>query len=163
MAMPSGQTSAASADDPAPRHRDTGVTTPEEGHPMTITKTTQRSGPFADFFCNGVKVGDHLYLAGNVSIDEHGTVGPGDITAQMTQCYANIAATLAEFDADMSSVVDETVFVTDVADFMANLDTIAPAREAAFGTKPEVSQTLVQVASLVDPGWLIEIKAVARL
>jgi hypothetical protein len=41
--------------------------------------------------------------------------------------------------------------------------TIAPARETAFGGKPEVSQTLVEVAGLVDATWLIEIKAVARL
>jgi 2-iminobutanoate/2-iminopropanoate deaminase len=129
----------------------------------TTTKTIQRSGPFADFFCNGVQVGDHLYLAGNVGVDENGEAAPGDITAQMSQCYENIAATLAEFGADMSNLVDETIFVTDVADFMANLPAIAPAREAAFGAKPEVSQTLVGVASLVDPGWLIEIKAVARL
>jgi enamine deaminase RidA (YjgF/YER057c/UK114 family) len=130
---------------------------------MTTTKTIQRSGPFADFFCNGVRVGDHLYLSGNVGVDENGDVAPGDITTQMSQCYANIAATLAGFDADMSNLVDETIFVTDVADFMANLGTIAPAREAAFGAKPEVSQTLVEVASLVDPSWLIEIKAVARI
>ena len=129
----------------------------------TETKTIERSGPFADFFCNGVQVGDHLYLAGNVGLDENGEVAPGDITAQMTQCYANMAATLAGFGADMSNLVDETVFVTDVSEFMANLGSIAPAREAAFGAKPEVSQTLVEVASLVDPSWLIEIKAVARL
>jgi enamine deaminase RidA (YjgF/YER057c/UK114 family) len=130
---------------------------------MSTTKTVQRSGPFADFFCNGVRVGDHLYLAGNVGVDENGEASPGDITAQMSQCYANIAATLAEFDADMSNIVDETIFVTDVAGFMTNLATIAPAREMAFGGKPEVSQTLVEVAGLVDSTWLIEIKAVARL
>ena len=131
---------------------------------MTITKTVERSGPFADFFCNGVQVDDHLYLAGVVSIDETGAVlGAGDITAQIVQCYANLAAALSDFGADMSNVVDETLFVTDAADVMSNLETIVPAREAAFGGKPEVSQTLVQVASLVDPEMLVEIKCVARL
>lgn len=130
---------------------------------MTITKTTERSGPFADFFCNGVQVGDHLHLSGVVSVDANGTVGEGDLTAQVAQCYANIEATLANFGADLSNVVDETVFVTDVEDFMANLPAIAAAREAAYETKPEVAQTLVEVGRLVDPSWLIEIKAVARL
>jgi enamine deaminase RidA (YjgF/YER057c/UK114 family) len=37
------------------------------------------------------------------------------------------------------------------------------ARAEIYGKKPDVSQTLVQVAGLVDPSFKIEIKCIASL
>ena len=45
----------------------------------------------------------------------------------------------------------------------ANIKSVFGARADAYGGKPEVSQTLVQVAALILPELKIEIKCVAHL
>jgi enamine deaminase RidA (YjgF/YER057c/UK114 family) len=40
---------------------------------MGINKQTFRSGPFQDFFAQGVEVGGTLYLAGQIGVDGFGT------------------------------------------------------------------------------------------
>ena len=39
---------------------------------MAIEKKVFRNGPYADLFCQGVRVGDTLYMAGQVGTDENG-------------------------------------------------------------------------------------------
>lgn len=130
----------------------------------TIEKQVLRTGPFAELIANAVRVGDTVYLSGAVSVDDNGEVlHPGELEAQMTQCYDTIRSTLAEFDADLSNIVDETWFVTDVAGAMANLESVFGARAAAFGEQPAITQTCVEVSALVMPDLVIEIKAVALL
>ena len=88
---------------------------------------------------------------------------PEDLVAQVKLAYQNVAAVLAEFDADMDNIVDETWFVTDVNDCMAQVEALFTERHMIYGKAPEVSQTLVQVGALVDPALKIEIKCVAVL
>ncbi|MEE8519029.1 MAG: RidA family protein [Dehalococcoidia bacterium] len=131
---------------------------------MATDRQVARHGPFADFIANGVKVGNVVYLSGQVSVDDQGqVVAPGDIVAQSRQAYAHIRSTLEELGATMTDIVDETVFVTDINAAMANLEPLFAARAEAYGGQPQVSQTLVQVAALVMPELMIEIKCVAAL
>ena len=129
---------------------------------MTIKKKVFRSGPYADLFCQGVRVGETIYLAGQVGTDYNGDA-PEDLVAQMKHAYAHVQSVLAEYGATMDNVVDETWFVTDIDNTMAKVGDLFTARAEIFGKKPEVSQTLVQVAGLVDPSFKIEIKCVACL
>ena len=130
---------------------------------MPIEKKLFRSGPYADLFSQGVQVGNTLYMAGQVAIiDEEGGI-PEDLVEQMKLAYQNVAAVLAEFGADMDNIVDETWFVTDVNDCMAQVESLFTERHMIYGKAPEVSQTLVQVDALVDPSLKIEIKCVAVL
>jgi 2-iminobutanoate/2-iminopropanoate deaminase len=97
-----------------------------------------------------------------VSLDEKGKiVGPNDVAAQVRQAYANVAEVLAKFGATMDDVVDETLFVTDIAAVMGNAEEVFRVRAEAYGGEPQVSQTLVQVAALVMPELMVEIKCVA--
>ncbi len=131
---------------------------------MATERQVVRHGPFAEFIADGVKVGNMIYLSGQVSIDDQGqVVAPGDIVAQSRQAYAHIRSTLEEFGATMADIIDETVFVTDVSAVMANLETLFAARAEAYGGQPQVSQTLVQAAALFMPELMIEIKCVAAL
>ncbi len=75
----------------------------------------------------------------------------------------NIHDVLTQFGADMSNIVDESFFVTDMDDFMGNADEIYGAREAAYSGSPEVCQTIVQVVALALPELKIEIKCIAHL
>lgn len=129
---------------------------------MSIEKQLYRSGPFKNIFAQGVRVGDVLYLAGQVGVDKSGTAG-ADITEQTRLAYANIAWVLAEFDATLDNIVDETMFVTDISEVMSNSDSVFGARAEAYGGVPDVSQTLVQVSALVMPELKLEIKCIAHL
>lgn len=129
---------------------------------MSISKKSFRSGPYKDFFAQGVQVGNVLYLAGQVGVDAAGTPGAG-IVAQTKIAYANVKQVLAEFGATMGNIVDETMFVTDIGDVMANAEGVFGARAQAYGGTPEVSQTLVQVVALILPELKIEIKCIAHL
>lgn len=129
---------------------------------MSLPKQTFRSGPFKDLITQGTRVGDDLYLSGQVGMGADGKAGAG-IVEQTKLAYQNIRDVLAEFDASMDDIVDETVFVTDIGDVMKNAQAIYGARAEAYGGKPEVCQTLVQIGALVMPDLEIEIKCIAKL
>ncbi|MCG7965847.1 MAG: RidA family protein [Candidatus Thiodiazotropha taylori] len=129
---------------------------------MAIEKKTYRSGPYQEFFAQGTLVGNILYMSGQIGIDQDGNI-PADIADQMKIAYTNLQDVLAQFGADMSNIVDETYFVTDMSEFMDNAEDVYGVREAAYGSNPEVCQTLVQVLALADPDLKIEIKCTAHL
>ena len=121
-----------------------------------------RSGPYAELIAQAVQVGDVIYLSGQVGVDEQGDA-PDSLVAQTTLAYEHVKAVLAEFGATLHNVVEETVFVTDMAQTMAEVQEVFAARAAAYGGRPDVTQTLVAVSALVDPAFKIEIKCTARL
>jgi len=129
---------------------------------MTIEKKTYRSGPFQEFFAQGTQVGNVLYLSGQVGIDQDGNT-PTSIADQTKVAYTNMQDVLSQFGADMSNIVDESFFVTDMGELFGNIEDVYGAREAAYGGTPEVCQTVVQVAALVQPELKIEIKCIAHL
>jgi len=129
---------------------------------MAIEKKTFRSGPFQDFIAQGTQVGNVLYLAGQVGMAQDGKV-PTAMAEQMVIAYQNMQEVLSEFGADMSNIVDETFFVTDMSELMSNVGETYAARETAYGGKPDVSQTVLQVVALVAPELKIEIKCIAHL
>ena len=129
---------------------------------MEIDKKLFRAGPYSDFFSQGVQVGNILTLAGQLGDDAEGKV-PDSIREQMENCYKNIQNVLNKFGASLENIIDETWFVTDVNECMANVDEIFSAREKIYGCKPEVSQTLVGTTALVLPDCKIEIKCIAFL
>ena len=127
-----------------------------------MDKKLYRTGPYADFFSQGVQVGNVLTLAGQLGDTEDGSV-PIEIKDQMINCYTNIKNVLSEFDATLDNVIDETWFVTDVNECMENVSEIFSEREVIYGCKPEVSQTLVGISALVQPQYKLEIKVIAYL
>jgi enamine deaminase RidA (YjgF/YER057c/UK114 family) len=98
-----------------------------------------------------------LHVSGHVSQDVDGhTVGQGDIEMQTRQVLENIRDVLNSVGGTMDDIAKVTVFVTDVA----GIDKVHQVR-AEFFHPPYPASTLVQVAQLIDPDWLIEIEAVA--
>ncbi len=127
-----------------------------------MQKKVFRSGPYAELIAQAVQVGDIIYLSGQVGVDERDSA-PDDIVAQAVLAYQNVKAVLAEFGATLDNVVEETVFVTDMAESMSQVQEIFAARASAYGQRPEVAQTLVGVSALVDPAFKIEIKCTAHV
>ncbi len=106
-----------------------------------------------------VKVGNLLFIAGQVALDPKGNlVGENDMKAQVRQVLENLKTVLASQGADYSNVVRINIFTTDIGRFREAAD----VREDYFRGNPPAS-TLVQIARLASPGFLVEIEAVAAL
>ena len=127
-----------------------------------MKKKLLREGPYADFFSQGVQVGNVLTMAGQIAVDDNGNT-PDDLKSQMIMCYENILKILDHFGGTLENVVDETWFVTDIDECMENVSEIFAEREKIYGRKPEVSQTLIGVNALVQPNLKIEIKCIAHI
>ena len=112
-------------------------------------------------YSQAVKVGDTIYLAGQVSHDEKGNImGIGNMEVQMRQAYANIKKVLLEYGATIDNVVDELVFVTDIeAAFAARVN----LKQEVFSGLPVLGSTLVQIQRLAFPELMIEIKCIAKV
>jgi enamine deaminase RidA (YjgF/YER057c/UK114 family) len=83
-------------------------------------------------------------------------VGPGDMVAQARQTLNNLKDILASVGGEMDDIVSVIVYVTAMEPLMA----VHEVRKEFFSA-PYPSSTLVQVAALVKPEFLIEISAVA--
>ncbi len=131
---------------------------------MAINKETKSFGmPWEKEYgyAQAVKVGDSIYLSGQVSHDDKGNiVGLRDMEAQMRQVYTNIQKVLAQYGATMDNVVDEVLFVTDMDTAFA---AAVKCRREVFSGTPVVASTIVQIQRLAFPELLIEIRCVAKL
>jgi len=107
----------------------------------------------------GFRVGDVVYISGQVGTDDAGAIVGQDFEAQAHQVFRNLARALEAGGSDLAHVFKVTVYVTNVAD---NFDTIVALRRRYF-TEPFPADTLVEVRALARPGLLIEIEAMATL
>ncbi len=102
-----------------------------------------------------------VYVSGQVAADGDGAiVGLGDYAAQTERAYENLRTALAAAGATFADVTKMTVYVVGLTpDVRAS---IGPVRARFLTTTPPAS-TLVGVSALADPGWLIEVEAIAAL
>ncbi len=131
---------------------------------MTIRKEAKSLGmPWENEYgySQAVKVGDTIYLAGQVGHDDKGNVlGVGNMEVQMRAAYANIEKVLAQYGASMDNVVDEMLFVTDMdAAFAARVK----MKREVFSGSPVLGSTIVQIQRLAFPQLMIEIRCIARV
>jgi enamine deaminase RidA (YjgF/YER057c/UK114 family) len=108
-----------------------------------------------------VRTGRMIFIAGQTALDRDGNVvGAGDFAAQATQVFDNLAIALGAVGCTPANLVKLTVFLTD----MSNLAAYREARNRFFAkvTPPAApAVTLVEVAKLYGPQFLIEIEAIA--
>ena len=101
-----------------------------------------------------------IYTAGQVSINERGElVGASDLAAQTEQVMRNVGLALAAAGADFGDVVKITTYVVNYKPEHRAVVGKARAPFFAGGTPP--ASTLIGVAALALPEWLVEIEAVA--
>jgi enamine deaminase RidA (YjgF/YER057c/UK114 family) len=145
---------------------------------MTIPERITRGlgMPWEDSYgyAQAVRVADTIYVSGQLGHDDAGNiVAPAPLDAhgkildhanmavQMRQAYVNAAKILGYFGAGLEHVVEEVLYVTDMATaFVA----AGPVRKHAYGLdKPPVASTIITTSRLALPTQLIEIRFVARL
>ncbi len=102
-----------------------------------------------------------VFVAGQVADDADGNLfGPGDLAVQARRAFANLGRALAAAGARPQQVARITIYV--VGHRAEYLPLISEARIAVFGDhKP--ADTLLGVETLAEPGYLIEVEAVAVL
>lgn len=108
----------------------------------------------------GVRAGDTLHISGMVAFDAEATiVGEGDVEKQTEQVFQNMRAVVEEAGGTMADIVSTTTYLVDVAD--APVVNAARARHFTGDVLP--THTVVGVAALARPQFLVEISAVAYL
>lgn len=105
-------------------------------------------------YSQAVKVGDTVYLSGQIGLDPvTGTMAEG-FEAQAHRVFQNLRAVCQAAGGDMKDIVKLGVFVTDLANF-ARLNEIM----AEYFTAPYPARAAVQAAAL-PKGALVEADAV---
>lgn len=99
-----------------------------------------------------------VYVSGQVSVNaRREIVGRGDIAAQADQVLKNLTACLEAAGGGLSDVVELVIYMVNMGDYRP---AVVDARLRHFGSHRPAS-TVVGVASLANPDFLLEIKAVA--
>lgn len=96
-----------------------------------------------------------LVISGQVGVAPDGSV-PATGEGQIAQAYANLRAVLEAHGMGIADVVKSTVFLTD----RTLIPAYRAARDAVFADHAPAS-TLLVVAGLADPHWVVEIEAEA--
>ena len=127
---------------------------PSEKKVVHTTDAPQPVGPYSQ----GIRVGDLLFVAGQVPFDpvieEFVT---GSIADQTRQCMENIKAVVKAAGGKLSNIVKTTIFLTNMADFAV----VNEVYGNYFDLAPPARST-VQVAAL-PKGVAIEIEAIAHI
>jgi 2-iminobutanoate/2-iminopropanoate deaminase len=109
-------------------------------------------------YSHGIKVGDTLYVAGQVALDEQlRLVGPGDPEAQARQTWRNIQSVVEAAGGKVTDVVRVTTYVVD----LDHVEAIHSVRREFFPEGDYPTATVVQAAKLGLPGLLLETEAFA--
>ncbi len=107
-------------------------------------------GPYSP----AVKLGDFVYLSGQLPLDVEGNLVEGKIQEQTYQVLRNMEATLAEMNLEMRHIVKTTVFLTSFKDFDAMNEIYA-----TYFSHPYPARSTVEVNALAK-GALVEIEAI---
>ena len=116
--------------------------------------------PPAGHYSHGIiAAGRILFVAGQVALDEEGQlVGQGDAAAQARQVLTNLKKVIEGAGGSMANVARTTIYLT-------RLDDRGPVANvrAEFFPAPAPANTLLVVASLAQPEFLVEIDAIVPL
>jgi len=108
-------------------------------------------------FSRAVRVGDRVLVSGTGPVWPSGEVDP-DAGVQARRCFEIIAAALAEAGAGFAYVVRTRMFLTSAE----HADAVSAVHGELFGAVRPAA-TMVIVAGLLDPRWVVEVEAEAVL
>jgi 2-iminobutanoate/2-iminopropanoate deaminase len=108
----------------------------------------------------GQRTGNIVWIAGQVPRARDGSmVGIGDAEAQAVQVFENIRAVVEEAGGTLADVVQTTTYITE----RPARETVGAVRRRYFPGPSYPTATLLIVAGLGLPEYLVEIDAVAVL
>jgi len=111
-------------------------------------------------FAHGMLAGNTVFLGGQTALDKDMNIVPGGIVEQFTQAFSNVLTTLREAGGQPEDLVNVTIYLTDVEDYMANGREIGRIwREMAGSQYPAMAG--IGVTRLWQKDALIEIQGIA--
>lgn len=135
----------------------------EEDHMDPVVTHLNPEGMHANpAFSQAVTVeGPHktIYIGGQNAVNADGQiVGKGDMAAQTEQVFANLEVVLADAGATLHDIVKWTIYVVQGLDFSPGFE-VSMRKWGTSAPPPAIS--VVIVAGLAHPDFLVEIEAVA--
>jgi len=122
----------------------------------TIIKPA-KSPPAVGPYNHAIRVGDLLFCAGQIPIDPAtGNLVAGAIREQTARALENVKAILEDQKLTFANVVKTTVFLTNLADFVAMNEVYSKYFTADFPAR-----STVQVAAL-PKGAIVEVEVIAH-
>ncbi|QLD89759.1 RidA family protein [Natronomonas salina] len=108
-------------------------------------------------YSRAVRVGDRILVSGTTATDDDGNpVAPGDPEAQTRRALDIVVDAIEEAGGAREDVVRTRMYVTDADDWEA----VGEVHGEFFGdVRP--AATLVEVSSLVEPEYVVEVEAEA--
>ncbi len=123
-----------------------------------VIRTEEAPAPFQGAPYNqAIRVGDLVFVAGQLGLEPGDAAVEGDVTAQTEQVMRNLAAILAAADSSLDNLVKTTVYLQHLEDFAAMNEVYS----RHVGDRPPARAT-VEVARLPS-GALVEIEAIAHV
>lgn len=114
----------------------------------------QALGPYSQ----AVKVGNTVWLSGQIPLDPQTMeIVPGDISAQASQVFQNLAAVAEAAGGTLNDAVKVNISLTDMADFTAVNEVMTQ-----FFEQPYPARACVQVAAL-PKAVAIEVEVIMAL
>ena len=118
------------------------------------------STPPSSMYNHVVKVGNTVYIAGQVSRDLEGkTIYAGDVAAQVRQVWANLEVAVTAAGGTLKDIVKTTTYVVGAE----NLGKVREARLALLAPEGRPTSTTLVVAGLASPDLMVEVEAIAVL
>ena len=124
-------------------------------HPIKVSSL----GPPPEPYEYAIRSGNTLYLAGQVALDQNGTIVGTTTKEQARKTWDNIAIVLAAAGASIKDVVKVTYFLADIRELQEEME----VRKEVFSGRPFPVVTAIQAAALGMPGLRLEIDVVAEL
>ena len=121
---------------------------------------TSSGSPFeAQFgFSRAIRVGNRIIVAGTGPIEDDGSSTQGGATEQANRCCALIVKAIESLGGRACDVVRTRMFLTDID----QQDAVGRVHARYFGDARPAA-TMVGVATLCRPEWLVEIEAEAEV
>ncbi|WP_457557030.1 RidA family protein [Candidatus Harpocratesius sp.] len=114
-------------------------------------------------FSDAVKIGNVVYISGQIPKNPQTGAWDPKIEGQTTQCLENIKIILEKAGGHVSDIVKITVFLTDIRNY-AKMNSAYIDFFKKNGIEKELpARSAVQVGKLMYEEWNIEIDAVAIL
>lgn len=109
-------------------------------------------------FCRAVRSGQRIIVSGTGPIEDDGSTTPGDAAAQADRCCALIVKAIEDLGGTAADVIRTRMLLTDIS----QQDAVG-AVHAKFFASARPAATMVGVAALCRPEWLVEIEAEAMV
>ena len=125
---------------------------------MSDRKRATSGSPFEEQFgfSRAMRVGDRIIVAGTGPIEEDGATTQGGATEQAARCCELIIRAIEQLGGNAKDVVRTRMFLTDID----QQDTVGAVHARYFG-EARPAATMVGVATLCRPEWIVEIEAEA--